>query len=269
MFQLTFLCTGDWGPGDVDVEWVPSTRTIVPEVEALIERTWAQALARPGAHLFDGPMCRLERWEATPNGRRLRLALSRTSYKPFLGTNMSHPELTDRFGAGVMANPVGVSPALETSDGFLLLGRRNTLVAYYPGRIHPFAGALEPRDGGDAFVAVRRELREELSIGEPEVLEVRCTGLVDEAALRQTEMIFRVRCALDRVQIEARLDPTEHHEICAVRATEDGIVEGVADAMLTPVAGASLLLWARGAFGKAWFAARVSELQHDSRRSRE
>ena len=92
-------------------------------------------------------MCRLERWTVSPDGSRLRLSLSETSYKPFYGTNMSHPELADRFGADVMANPVGVSPALETADGYLLLGRRNSAVAYYPGRLHPFAGCWRARPG--------------------------------------------------------------------------------------------------------------------------
>ena len=47
--------------------------------------------------------------------------------------------------ADCLANPVGVSPALLSADNFLIMGRRNASVAYYPNRIHPFAGALEPR----------------------------------------------------------------------------------------------------------------------------
>ena len=255
--MLTILRTGDWGPGDVTVEWVPPGRRIVPEVEARIDRAWAEAVARPGAHLFDGPMCRLERWDVSPDGRRLRVALSETSYKPFFGTNMSHPELADRFGPEVLASPVGVSPALETADGFLLLGRRNASVAYYPDRVHPFAGALEPRDGGDVFAAVRRELHEELSLGGGDIAEVRCTGLVWEEALRQTEMIFRTRCTLTRDQIVARLDREEHRGVYPVEATERAVEAAAGDARLTPVAVAALLLWGRGAFGQRWFDARM------------
>jgi hypothetical protein len=48
-----------------------------------------------------------------------------------------------------------VSPALLTADGFLMMGRRNASVAYYPNRVHPFAGALDPGDA-DMFAAVRR-----------------------------------------------------------------------------------------------------------------
>ena len=255
--MLTILRTGDWGPGDVDVEWVAPGRKIVAEVEARVERAWAEAVARPGAHLFDGPMCRLERWDVSPDGRRLRVALSETSYRPFFGTNMSHPELADEYGPEVLATPVGVSPALETADGFLLLGRRNASVAYYPDRIHPFAGALEPRDAGDVFAAVRRELREELSLADADVAEVRCTGLVWEEALRQTEMIFRARCALTRDQIVARLDHEEHRGVYPVEATRPAVEAALRDARLTPVAVAALLLWGRGALGQEWFEAHA------------
>jgi 8-oxo-dGTP pyrophosphatase MutT (NUDIX family) len=243
------LCTGDWGPADVEARLVPSTRAVEPEVEALIEATWRDAVARPGVHLFDGPTCRLERWDVSPDGGRLRLSYSKSSYKAFFGTNMSHPDLADRFGPEVLANPIGVSPAVESADGLLLLGRRNQSLAYYPGRVHPFAGALEPSDSGDLFAAVRRELREELSLADAEVPEVRCTGLVYEWALRQTEFIFRARCALGREEIERRLDREEHGAVVAVPATEAGVAAAFLNPELTPVAVAALLMWRAGRFG--------------------
>ena len=255
--MVTYLQTGDWRPNEIDVEWAPTARRVLPEVELLIDRAWEEALARPGAHLFDGPMCRLERWEVTPEDGRLHLVLSNTSYKPFLGTNMTHPELADRFGPDVMANPLGVSPALETADGFLLLGRRNASVAYYPERVHPFAGAIEPRDGGDGFAAVRRELREELSLNDGEVTEIRCTALVREPALRQTEMVLRTRVALTREQIIRRVGREEHCGVYAVPATETGIDSAATDPLLTPVAVAALLLWGRWHFGQEWFDLRT------------
>jgi 8-oxo-dGTP pyrophosphatase MutT (NUDIX family) len=224
---------------------------MVPEVEALIERAWQAALSRPGVRLFDGPMCRMERWEAS--AERLSLDLSVTSYKPFLGTNLAHPELADQFGREVMANPVGVSPALHTSDDFLLLGRRNATLAYYPNRTHPFAGALEPRDQGDLFAAVRRELREELSLKESDGAEVRCTGVAEDFALRQPELLFRVRTPLTRKQIESQVHAEEHGGSVAVPATREAVVGIVEDPSLTPVAVASLLLWGRVTFGEEWF----------------
>jgi 8-oxo-dGTP pyrophosphatase MutT (NUDIX family) len=249
--MLTFHATGDWTPGQVSGRWVESGRRIVPEVERLIDLAWQAALSRPGVRLFDGPMCRMERWEAS--AEQLSLDLSVTSYKPFLGTNLSHPELAEQFGRDVMANPVGVSPALQTADDFLLLGRRNSTLAYYPNRTHPFAGALEPRDKGDLFAAVRRELAEELSLGDADVPEVRCTGIAEDRALRQPELLFRVRTRLTRSQIEAQVHADEHGGSVAVPATREAVARIVHDPELTPVAVASLLLWGRVQFGDGWF----------------
>ena len=256
--MLTFLATGNWGEGQIRTTWHPSGRRIVPEVEALIEASWQEALRRPGVRLFDGPICRLESWDTSPDA--LRLKLSQTSYKPFLGTNLSHPELAEQYGRDVMANPVGVSPALHTADDFLLLGRRNASVAYYPNRIHPFAGALEPRDGGDLLAAVRRELHEELGLSLCDVSRVRCTGVAEDRALRQPELLFLAEVSLTRARLEAQVHADEHHDGVAIPATQAGIERAIQDPLLTPVAIAALLLWGRLRFGDAWFGARARQI---------
>jgi hypothetical protein len=249
--MLTIHAVGSWARHQVHVTWQASTRQSVPEVERLIEQAWIEAQARPGIKLFDGPMCRMESWSATPDA--LRLALSQTSYKPFLGTNLVHPELSGRFGPAVMANPVGVSSAVVTSDRYLMLGRRNMAVAYYPGRTHPFAGALEPRDGRDVFAAVVRELREELSLGENELGEITCTGLAEDQALRQPELLFSVPVACTRARLESQVDATEHRASIAIETTRDALGGALSDPALTPVAVAALLLCGRIEFGQPWF----------------
>src|SRR5688500_15878854 len=102
--MLIFHLTGEWVAGQVQVSWTRSTRAVIPDVERVIDRTWDDALQKPGIHLFDGPMCRLESWSASPES--LRLALSTTTYKAFLGTNMRSPHLADHYGLTVLANPV-------------------------------------------------------------------------------------------------------------------------------------------------------------------
>jgi hypothetical protein len=179
-----------------------------------------------------------------------------------------HPELVDQFGRQVLANPVGVSPALLTADGFLMMGRRNASVAYYPNRVHPFAGALEERDGADVFAAVRRELGEELAFEPVDVALARCTGIAEDQSIRQPELIFRVTSSRTRSQIEAQVDAREHHASWAIRATRDAVEEALAQhpatrlarppacgpESLTPVGIAALLLWGRIEFGDEWFA---------------
>jgi 8-oxo-dGTP pyrophosphatase MutT (NUDIX family) len=258
---LRFHAAGDWAPHSVEVTRAAAgPRPTPPEVAALVESAWAEAVARPGVHLFDGPMCRLDSWSATPEC--LTLTLSETTYKRFLGTNLAHPELADRYGRDVLANPVGVSPALLTADGYLMMGRRNASVAYYPNRIHPFAGALDPADA-DPFAAVRRELNEELGLTEADVPEVRCTGIAEDLSIRQPELIFLARTTRTRGQVEAALDRTEHDASWAAastRADVDRLLEGFSDGgadAFTPVAIASLLLFGRRAFGVDWFARRL------------
>jgi 8-oxo-dGTP pyrophosphatase MutT (NUDIX family) len=250
MFRI--LQAGDWPPGRVRSVFEPNSRTRIPAVEAAIEAAWITAKARPGALLFDGPMCRLQSWSA--DAESLTLHLADCGYKPFFGTNISHPEFAGRYGPGVMANPVGVSPAVETSDGHLIMGRRNDSVAYYPGRIHPFAGCLEPGDP-DVFAAVIRELSEELALNPGDIRDLRCTGVVSELNLKQTELIFAAAVSATRTELISRLDGAEHAAAWSVPATAADVAAVVnsPDALLTPVAVSALLLWGRLRFGQAWY----------------
>jgi 8-oxo-dGTP pyrophosphatase MutT (NUDIX family) len=249
---LRLHAVGDWSARAVTVSRGPTSSWRAPaDVETLIDAAWAAALARPGVHLFDGPMCRLESWSASPD--RLALTLSHTTYKRVLGTNLTHPHLADRHGREILANPVGVSPALLTADGHLMMGRRNGSVAYYPHRIHPFAGALDPADT-DPFAAVRRELHEELSLANTDISDVRCTGIAEDLSIRQPELIFLATTTRTRAQIESALDPTEHHDTWSTPATPHTVAAALADPTdFTPVATASLLLYGRLAFGAPWF----------------
>jgi hypothetical protein len=250
---LTIHAVGPWQQGQVRIRWTPDTRLRIAEAETQIDHAWAQASARPGIHLFDGPMCRMESWHASNDA--VELNLSRTSYKPFFGTNLSHPELADRFGPQVLANAVGVSPALVSADGLLMLGRRNSSVAYYPDRAHPFAGALEPRDDLDVFADVRRELSEELHFTDSDIADIQCTGIAEDRRLRQPELIFAVTSTRTRAEIESQLDATEHRACWTTPADRDTLPAATRDPVLTPVAVAALLLWGRVHFGTSWLAA--------------
>ena len=205
--MVTIREIGQWHSGQISATQVPSTREIVRDVESAIEQAWAEASARLGARLFDGPMCRLERCESSRDA--LRLWVSPTSYKPFLGTNLTNSNVEP----AALANPLGLSCALITRDGWLMLGRRNAKVAYYPNRIHPFAGSLEPSDLSNVFDGVRRELAEELHLSTRDVTELRCIGIVEDARLRQPEIIFVARTMRSRAEVEFNLDAEEHVRI--------------------------------------------------------
>lgn len=233
-------------PGNVTVRQVPSTLHRTSPANESIEAQWQRMTAAPGLQLFDGPMCRLEVFhvEHLPNGRsRLRLDVSLTSYKVFLGTNLHGPR---SLPASACANPIGVSPALESSDGFLLFGRRGDKVAYYPRRFHPFSGALEPSDGPDGpdiFEECRRELQEELGLDADAIACVRLLGIVEDEAIRHPELILHVRSTLTKTEILRGLDPAEHDGAQAVPATTQGVAQALRDKRFTPVGRAVLALW--------------------------
>ncbi|HVT89106.1 MAG TPA: NUDIX domain-containing protein [Tepidisphaeraceae bacterium] len=250
--MLKFPAIGIWRPGQITVSWTQSSRPVIPQVEELIEQAWLAGTQKIGRHLFDGPMCRMESFDARDG--QLALTFSRTSYKPFWGTNLNHPEIAEEFGAAALANPVGASALLISSDGFLLMGRRNNSVAYYPGRVHPFAGAIEPSDNLDVFEEVRRELREELSLTPKDVSEILCLGIAEDQSLRQPELIFAVRTKRTREQIEANLEPTEHQSVWTTSATQESVEKALGgDEWFTPVAVAALALVGRNLFGIEWF----------------
>jgi hypothetical protein len=250
--MLIFRAIGDWTESAVRVSWTNSTRPIVPNVEDAIENAWRAAKQRPNVQLFDGPMCRLESFTATHS--ELSLIVSRTSYRVFVGTNMHNPMLGDEFGDVVLANPIGLSASVQSSDGFVLLGRRNENVAYYPGRIHPFAGSAEPAEPLSLFDEVRRELDEELRFESRDIADLRCCALVEDRSLRQPEVIFHCQSTRTRDQIIDQLDKTEHRSAWWAPVEPNAIDSALDDpAPFTPVAIATLLLFGRKAFGRAWF----------------
>jgi 8-oxo-dGTP pyrophosphatase MutT (NUDIX family) len=250
--KVQFRIVGDWLPGQVSCRCVPTSFDPPADVVELIERTWIEAQRRPGIHLFDGPMCRLESFSA--DTAELRLSVSKTSYKAFVGTNLHHPEVADHCGPSCLANALGISCAVVSADDYLLLGQRNKRVAYYPGRIHPFAGALEPREPMDIFDEARRELKEELGFTSLDIAEMRCLGLVEDLSLRQPELICLVCSTIRQDEIESRVDAGEHDGAFVVRLCEGDLADALKSApLLTPVGAAAILLTGRKSFGEKWF----------------
>ena len=249
--MLRFRAIGEWKESAVRATWTPSTRPIIPKIEQAIKTAWSDA-HRPNVQLFDGPMCRLER--LTVSSDALDLRVSRTSYKLFVGTNMHNPRFADEFGEAALANPIGLSTSILSSDGFVMLGKRNDRVAYYPNRIHPFAGAAEPSDPLNLFDEVRRELKEELSFGASDIAELVCGGIAEDLSLRQPEVIFHCRSHRTRDEIIATLDETEHRAAWFAPADANALADALQDhAGFTPIAIATLLLFGLKQFGQDWF----------------
>ncbi len=186
-------------------------------------------------------MCRYESHEA--DRARLTLRVSQTGYRAFVQTNLFGPK---DLPTACCANPIGVSATLLCDDDVLLFGRRGDGVAYYPRRLHPFAGSLEwPTDGAaiDVFAECRRELAEEVSLSACDLADLVVVGMVEDLDLRHPEVILHATTRLSSVEVERRLDAAEHEGIERVAASVSAVRRAAADARFTPVARASMALW--------------------------
>ncbi len=261
-FFLDFI--GGFTAEQLHVQWSALKRETNQEVETLIENTWAAEVdcaRQTGRKLYNGHLCRL--WDCSRHGSSFQLTLGEVSFKEFLGTNLTHAYLRYFHGPEVLADAVGVSAALRTSDGFLLLGRRSQRVFYHAGRIHPIGGVIERV--GDVvpapFSSIIDELAEETNLTREHLGEVVCLGLVRDKHIVQPELIFDVTADADvayarRVSSQAP-DAEEHSELLAVRDHPAAVVTFIEQNYneLTPLALATLLLHGQRHWGSGWFAA--------------
>lgn len=279
----TFLfdCLGTFTEQQVQVVASARRRKTNPEVDAIIESTWlaeVQCARQAGTRLYDGRLFRLI--DHTCRGRLLTLTLGPVSFKEFLGTNLTHAYLRYLHGPEVLADVLGVSAAVSSRDGFLILGRRSRHVAYHAGRIHPIGGVVEsagpdqpPPHPARAMV---KELTEEMNLTEPDVKTVLCIGLVRDKHIVQPELIFDVAADADVSQLRrlpdrqaqrvqraahnaaAKPDLVEEHtELVPIRDHPAAVVSFIEQNFgeLTPVAMATLLLHGLHHWGSGWFAA--------------
>jgi hypothetical protein len=249
-----FLDQGHWRRGQVHATMVASTLRLAPALQEAVEDHWVDAHAVPGVKLFDGAICRLEDHHSDAHG--LHLHLSRTTYKTFIGTNARHPHWGVLHGQHALANPLGTSAALRSSDGHLIFGIRSPCVALYPGHAHPFGGTLDLPEAGsqvDLFAEMQRELSEEIGLLRSDVLDIAIIALAMDDSLQQPELIYAVTTALEKTQILARLDADEH-SACWTIPDHAGSIRDMLHAghTLTPVLRSTLQAWGNRRFAVDW-----------------
>jgi 8-oxo-dGTP pyrophosphatase MutT (NUDIX family) len=242
---------------------VPSGLAHTPEQHAAIAAVWRARQARPGIDLFDGPLCRLERLVLDSHG--LHLHLSPTTYQVFIGTNGHHPQWADAHGRQVMADAMGTSVALRSSDGMLVFGRRSQRVALYPGAAHPFGGTMEPPPTGavlDPLAEMRREMQEEIGITADDLSDLRAIALLEDRHLRQPELVYAAHTHLTAAALNQRLDLHEHTG-CWLIADDASAIESAlrSNDQLTPVLAGTLLAWGWRRFGEDWLTRNLAYRQ--------
>jgi hypothetical protein len=205
-----------------------------------------------GLALYPGALCRLVSWQQTSN--HLTLTLGPTDFRALVGTNWAQPQRYEQLGPAHFANPLGVSAALRTADGFLLVVRRGRLVAHHAGWFHVPSGHLEPEPHAcDPFRAIQAELSEELAVEPAELELLVCRGLALAADTYKPELVFQAHTALTRDQVLARFQPGEHRAVVPLPDTAPALLRFLARyRRVTPAAQACLFLYGEATHGLAW-----------------
>lgn len=249
----------------VEIHWADQPRPTDAATERAIEETWqAQSeLARPAQRkLYNGQLCRLVNYSG---GQMLSLTVGPVTYREFVGTNLFNARLRYSQGPEVLANPLGVSAAVTTTDGFIVLALRSNRVAFHANRIHPIGGMVQPPSPASPpphpYDAMLTELTEETGMAADRVRQMLCLGMVRDKSIVQPELIFDVDLDVDVPQLrqghQVAVDGAEHADLMPVRNLPASVVEFIRGHFdqLTPVALAALLLHGSRRWGTGWFTA--------------
>jgi hypothetical protein len=254
---------GRFEPGQVTTIRKDEPRGTTPEVEAAIARIWEAELSLAkefGRPLFNGPLARV--LSVQINGNTLTIECGPTCYRDFLGTNLHRARDIAAFAPQSLADAMGVSGLILTSDGFLALGRRSERVGFHAGYLHPFGGMLDERDQHgdhfDVFASITREIGEELDVVAYEISRSTVVGLVRDLSIRQPELCFEISVSLSRAALLRRFasgtQREEHVGIELVPDEPEAIVPFLTKSEpVTPVAEAALLLHGRDRWGDEWY----------------
>jgi hypothetical protein len=227
MSQAHFLLhlAGNWPRSQVSITYHP-TEYVFPE--AFAHRTaafWAQIIADGHRRVFNGALCRLEKF--CEHDGSLYLSFSRTCYRDLLFSNAHIEELVAALGESGPARALGISAIIETVDGYLPLIRRSAHVGEGAGGLDVIGGHVHPdhhaRDGvPDAFHAIKDEIQAELGIPTDQLAGLICCGLGEDRRHRKPELIFWAPLPLfmKEVQQLARnaSEADEYIELFAVKA---------------------------------------------------
>jgi len=249
---------------EVDISWRDDKRPSNKKVDAIIEQTWQEhtegKYRSDTKELYDGNLCRLLQCSAAD---KLSIALGPVGFKEFLGTNLTNASLRYEHGMDILADALGVSAAVRTADGFLLMGMRSESVAFHSGRLHPIGGVVEPDTSlsqpADPFTAMILELEEETALQRDMISEIVCMGLVRDKRIVQPELIFDVSISIEATELRRisndALGKKEHSHLELISDHPARITAFIRTNFekLTAVAIATLLLHGLRHWGCGWF----------------
>lgn len=246
--------SGNWPRLRALINYQPIEYTLPGEFARQSLAFWETQLALPNRHLFNGALCRLEKF--SQNNGALQLSLSRTCYRDLLFSNANTNELLLALGESGPVRALGISAVIETADGFLLLIRRSENVGEFPGGLDVVGGHVHPDDhfrNGvlDVFFAIADEVHAELGIPFHLLDDFVCCGLGENWRHRKPELAFFLVLPLTMNEVQ-QLAPSareadELTDLFAVRAEKASLLRFIAEnaAHITPSAHGCLQIYGK------------------------
>ena len=248
------IIQGNCGPLNFKAVPVDIDRPSNKKIDKLIQDEWERLTRKKekeGGKLYNGGLFRLisiQKDKSAPDV--FILTVGPTTYREFVGTNLARIGRSGKFPREFLANPLGTSAIVTTTDNKILLGKRGSQVFYHRGYIHAFGGMLEEADKSEKgeiniFSSIQRELLEELGLYTSDILKIVCMGIVKDTAIQQPELLFDATCDLSHAEIEARwnLAPSrkEHSRLISIENSITGISDFLSmPRLIAPVAVAAL-----------------------------
>jgi len=273
MLEFEILARGLYRPDQLDIIYDPSLHMPTnPTIQAWMDTLWEQKLAIAQIQkipLFDAPLFRFIEAESKSD-RTLHLVLGDTGYKEYVTTRV--PEFAQGRKREELGNALSVCSVVETSDGYILLDKRQG-VDVYIGRYHVIGGFFErDRDSTgskqpDPFGAICREIREETGIQQTDISEQFCLGVVYDTATPHAELCFLTRLIIPLAEVHRRVpEEDEIKKLEVLKVTKESLREFLLKnhGNISATGEPNLLLYGGVKFGERWLEEMMGYLNETS-----
>jgi hypothetical protein len=269
MLEFEILARGFYRPNQLDISYNPSLRMPTnPTIQVWMDTLWEQKLViarEQNIPLFDAPLFCFVEVEAKADGT-LHLVLGDTGYKEYVTTRV--PEFAQGRKREELGNALSVCSVVETSDGYILLDKRQG-VDVYVGRYHVIGGFFErDRDSTvskqpDPFGAIRREIREETGILQSDIREQFCLGVVYDTATPHAEMCFLTQLKIPLAEVFKRIpEENEIKQLQTLFVTKESLRDFLLKnhGNISATGEPNLLMYGGVRFGEGWFVETMGQL---------
>jgi 8-oxo-dGTP pyrophosphatase MutT (NUDIX family) len=236
MLEFDIIVHGFYRADQLVMHYDPTLHmSILPQTQAWMDAFWQEQLdkaSQRNARLFNTPLFRYIDAQITLD-QSLHIVVSDTSYKEYVTTRA--PAFSQGRARYELGNPLAVCSVVETSDGYILLDKRQG-VDVYVGRYHVIGGFFERSlDAGntetthaniqpDPFAAIRREIREETGIQSADIGEQYCLGIVYDLTTPHAEMCFLTRLLIPLQEVQNRQpEDNEIKQLIPFYVTEESL----------------------------------------------